>query len=107
MTASEIALIAGMAAVTFAIRYSFFALGDRIAFPPVIKRALRFVPAAVLTAICVPMTLLPDGHHWQIDWRNAWLIGALVSGVIAWRRGPLLLAVGASMAVYLAWRMAF
>ena len=76
MTQHELLVILGMAAVTFGIRYSFFVLGDRVAFPAWVRRALHYVPVAVLTAIVVPMVLLPDGTHWQLTWRNAWLVGA-------------------------------
>jgi len=100
MNGREVALIAGMAAVTFPIRYAFYALGERITFPPLVKRALGYVPVAVLTAIVVPMVLLPDGAHWQLSWHNAWLIGALVSGLIAWRFNHLLAAIGGGMLVY-------
>ncbi len=100
MSAREWVLVGGMTLVTFLIRYSFFALGERLRFPPLARRALRFVPAAVLTAITVPMVLVPDGTHWQLPWRNPWLAGALVSGWIAWRFNHLLGAIGAGMAVY-------
>jgi branched-subunit amino acid transport protein len=100
MRTSETVLIAGMTAVTFLIRYSFFALGERLAFPPLARRALRYVPAAVLTAIVVPMVLVPDGAHWQLTWRNPWLLGALASGAIAWRFNHLLAAIGGGMGVY-------
>ena len=100
MNGREVALIAGMTAVTFLVRYAFYALGDRVAFPPLAKRALRYVPAAVLTAIVVPMVLLPDGSHWQLNWRNAWLLGALATGLIAWRFNHLLAAIGGGMAVF-------
>ena len=100
MNGREVALIAGMTAVTFLVRYAFYALGDRVAFPPLAKRALRYVPAAVLTAIVVPMVLLPDGAHWQLNWRNAWLLGALATGLIAWRFNHLLAAIGGGMAVF-------
>ncbi|QNM95648.1 AzlD domain-containing protein [Chitinimonas koreensis] len=103
MNAFELAVIAGMTAVTFTIRYAFFALGDKVRFPPLVKRALRYVPVAVLTAITVPMVLLPDGQHWQLDWRNAWLAGALASGLIAWRWNKLLAAIGGGIAVFFAW----
>jgi branched-subunit amino acid transport protein len=102
----ELELIAGMAAVTFLIRYTFFALGERVAFPPSIQRSLRFVPVAVLTAIIVPMVLLPDGVHWQLDWRNAWLLGVLVTGWIAWRFSNLLASIAAGMVVFFLYRWA-
>lgn len=104
MPHDEILLIAGMTLVTFGIRYAFYALGDKVNFPPLVKRALRYVPVAVLTAITVPMVLLPDGQHWQLDWRNAWLLGALVSGLIAWRFQHLLAAIAGGMAVFFLWR---
>jgi len=104
MKGRELALIAGMTAVTFLIRYAFFALGERIAFPPLVRRALRYVPAAVLTAIVVPMVLLPDGAHWQLDWRNAWLLGALATGMIAWRFNHLLASIGGGMAAFFLYR---
>ena len=100
MTGREVALVAGMTAVTFLVRYGFFALGERVAFPPLARRALRYVPAAVLTAIVVPMVLLPDGAHWQLSWHNAWLIGALVSGLIAWRFNHLLASIAGGMTVF-------
>jgi len=82
------------------VRYGFYALGDRLSFPPLVHRALRYVPVAVLTAITVPMLLLPDGVHWQLTWRNAWLAGALATGLIAWRWNNLLGAIGGGMGVY-------
>lgn len=105
MTRHELLIILGMAAVTFGVRYSFFFLGERATFPPWVRRALRYVPVAVLTAIVVPMVLLPDGTHWQLTWRNAWLAGALTSGILAWRRLHLLAAIGGGMGVYLLWRL--
>ena len=104
MIGRELLLVAGMAAMTFPVRYAFFALGDRVAFPPLVKRALGFVPVAVLTAIVVPMVLLPDGAHWQLGWRNPWLLGAAVSGAIAWRFNHLLAAIGGGMAVFFLFR---
>jgi branched-subunit amino acid transport protein len=105
MSGRELILILGMTAVTFLVRYAFFALGDRVAFPPLVQRALRFVPVAVLTAIVVPMVLLPDGVHWQLTWRNAWLLGALATGLIAWRFNHLLAAIGGGMAVFFLFRL--
>ena len=104
MTGRELGLIAGMAAMTFPVRYAFYALGDRLAFPPLVHRALRYVPVAVLTAITVPMLLLPDGAHWQLSWHNAWLVGAVVTGLIAWRWNHLLAAIGGGMAVFFLYR---
>ncbi len=107
MTPALWATVAGMAAVTFGIRYALLGLGGRLRFPPRVRSALRYVPVAVLTAIVAPMVLLPDGSHWDLGWRNPWLVGALASAVIVLRTGRLLLAIAGSMAVFLAWRWAF
>lgn len=107
MSATEVAIIVGMMAVTFLTRYSFFALGERLVFPPLVKRALKYVPPAVLTAIVFPMVFLPDGKTWNIDWHNAWLAGALASGVLSWRFKNLLAAIGGGMCVYVLWRILF
>ena len=96
-----------MAAVTFGVRLLLFALGERVELPARLRRALAYVPVAVLTAIVVPMVLLPDGQHWNLSWRNPWLIGSLTSAALAWRSRSLLLAIAVSMAVYLGWRWAF
>ena len=52
-------LAAGL--VTFAIRLSFIALLGRVEVPPLLTRALRFVPAAVLSAIIFPELMVRDG----------------------------------------------
>ena len=104
MTPSEFAVIAAMALITFAIRYSFFALPADRKFPAWVGRVLAYVPVAVLTAIVVPMVLIPDGRTLALDWRNAWLVGALASGFIAWRYNRLLLAIVVGFAVFYAWR---
>ena len=107
MSAYLAAVVVGMAAVTFGVRLALFALGERVRFTPRLRRALAYVPVAVLSAITLPMVLLPDGSHWQLDWRNPWLAGALTSGVLALRARSLLAAIAGGMAVYLLWRWQF
>lgn len=104
MSWHEAAIIAGMAAVTFGIRYTLFALGERAAFPVLVRRALRYVPVAVLTAITIPMLLLPDGQHWQLDWHNAYLVGGIAAGLIAWRWRLLLATLAGGLATFFLWR---
>lgn len=104
MTVSQVLVIAGMAAVTFGIRYVLFGLGGRLRFGPRVRQALRHVPVAVLTAITVPMVLLPDGSHWSLSWRNPWLAGALASAALALGTRRLLAAIAGGMAVFLIWR---
>ena len=107
MSATLWAVIGGMAAVTFAIRYALFGLGSRLRFPPRVRQALRHVPVAVLTAIVAPMVLLPDGRHWDLGWRNPWLAGALASALLVRGTRRLLAAIAGGLAVYLLWRWGF
>ncbi len=105
MSTAGLALtIAGMAGVTFGVRFALFALGERVRFTPRLRRALGYVPVAVLTAITVPLVLLPDGRHWDLGWRNPWLAGTLASALLSLRTRGLLPAIGVGMLVYLGWR---
>ncbi|WP_293759653.1 AzlD domain-containing protein [uncultured Aquitalea sp.] len=95
--------ILGMMAVTVAIRASFLVFGQRLAFPDWLNRALHYVPAAVLSALVVPMALAPGG---TLDIRpgNPWLVGTLVSLAVAFKTGKTLLAIVVSFVVYGAMR---
>ncbi|PTB18384.1 branched-chain amino acid transporter [Trinickia symbiotica] len=97
-------LILGMAVVTCLIRAAVFVLGERIAFPPLVRTALGFVPVTVLTAIIVPMAVAPHGGGAELTWRNPQLVGALAAvGISAVTRRPLVtIAVG--LAVFFAWQ---
>ncbi len=99
-----VALILGMAVITFAIRSTVFLLGERIVFPPLVRAALGFVPVTVLTAIIVPMAVTPHGGAPELTWRNPQLVGALAACVVsALTRRPLVtIAVG--LAVFFAWQ---
>ena len=100
---NEVVLVAGMALVTLLVRYPMLALLGRIPRPEPVLRALQYVPVAVLTAIVVPLVLFPEG---QPDLRpsNAYLVAAVVTGLLAWRRKNLLLTILVGMGSLLAWR---
>jgi branched-subunit amino acid transport protein len=102
---NEVLLVGGMAAVTLAIRYPVLALVGKIDLPPLMLRALRFVPTAVLTAIIVPNVLIPDGVHFSFRWDNANLIAAIVAALVSWRTKSLLLTIIAGMASFFFWRL--
>jgi branched-subunit amino acid transport protein len=76
--------IAGAAAVTFALRISFIVLLGRLEIPPFLQRALRFVPAAVLTAVVIPLLLYADGSL-ELSLGNERLVAGLVAALICWR----------------------
>jgi branched-subunit amino acid transport protein len=99
----EFYLIAGMAAVTFPIRYTLFAMSGRLEFPKGLVRALRYVPPTVLTAIIVPTVLRPNGPL-DISYTNAYLIGALVAFGVGWVSRSLLLTIVVGMAAFFSWQ---
>jgi branched-subunit amino acid transport protein len=70
--------------VTYATRLSFILMWERLAVPPLLRRALRFVPVAVLTAIIFPEVLLPAGSL-DLGLGNARLLAGLLAVVVAWR----------------------
>jgi branched-subunit amino acid transport protein len=67
--------LAGMTLVTMALRASFLVLPPGIEIPPLLRRALRYVPAAVLTAIWAP-EIAVDVEH---------LAAGVVAIAVAWR----------------------
>ena len=87
------AAILGMFAVTYLIRASFLVFGHRLHFPPAVVQALNHVPVAVLSAIIVPEAIAPGGHL-NLSLTNPYLIGTLLSGLVAWKTGRVLTAVG-------------
>ena len=76
--------IAGMAAVTYALRASFLVLPPSVETPPLLRRALRYVPAAVLTAIWAPELLLQKGVI-SLALGNERLLAGIVAIAVAWR----------------------
>lgn len=104
---NEVVLIAGMALVTFAVRYPVLALVGRMQLPDRVLRALRYVPVAVLTAIIIPTMFAPDAGAVDISVNNAYLIAGILSIAVAWYRKNLLMTIVIGMAVFLAWRAVF
>lgn len=104
MSGREWALILGMAAVTFAVRYPVLALVSRLTLPPGVLNAMRFIPPAVLAAIITPAILMPDGEAIQFAYTNSYLIAGLGAGLVAWRTRNLLLTIVLGMTIFWLWR---
>ena len=92
-------LLAGL--LTYGIRLSFIALMGRISVPDWFQRALRFVPAAVLSAIIVP-GLFDRGGTMDFSPRNPQLWAGVLAVAVAWRTRNVLLTIAAGMAALLA-----
>lgn len=102
----EVWLIAGMATVTFGIRYLLFGLADRIQLAPWIMESLKFIPPAVLTAITLPAVLLPKGE-WFLSPANPYLIAALLTLAAGLLTRNLLATIGIGLAAFFAHRLLF
>jgi len=98
----EIFMVAGMAIVTFGIRYIMFPISGQFQFPPLFERALGYVPPAVLSAIIVPSVLMPTGDTLNLNLTNPYLIGAVTACTIGWTYKRLLVTIVVSMVVFLA-----
>ena len=97
-------LVGAMALVTFLIRYLLLPLSGRVELSGGLRRALRYVPPAVLTAIVVPFALFPDGQNLQFSLANPYLVGAGATLAIGWLSRHLLLTIVGGMACFWAWR---
>ncbi|MCO5182055.1 MAG: AzlD domain-containing protein [Candidatus Promineofilum sp.] len=90
--------ILGMGVITYAIRLSLFLLPERVMLPPWLLRALRYVPAAVLSAIILPELLLPSGTL-DFSLGNERLLAGVVAAVVAWRTRNVFVIVVVGMIV--------
>ena len=89
-------LVVGMGIATYAIRLSLILLLGRLTVPPLVQRALRFVPPAVLSALIFPELLLPGGTPVFSFW-NPRLLAGVLAGVVAWKSKNALLAIAVGM----------
>ena len=98
-------MVLGMALITFAIKAAIFILGGRVAFPPLLQRALSFVPVTVLTAIIVPMILAPQGEEILLHWRNPQLVASIVAVLACAATGRQLLTIVLALTVFFGWQL--
>lgn len=105
-TASIWLIILAGGAVTFGIRLSFILLLGRLEIRPLMRRALAYVPTAVLTAIIVPEILAPAGRL-DLSAGNPRLIGGLLAVAVAWRTRSVVLTLAVGMAAVWGWQLVF
>jgi branched-subunit amino acid transport protein len=87
----------GMGLVTFAIRLVPILALDRLAIPPRLRQALRFVPPAVLSAILFPELLIAN-NGLDVSPGNERLLAGLLAIGVAWFYKNVLLTIAAGMA---------
>lgn len=96
MTRLEVWLtIVGMALMTFALRGSFLLAADRTTLRPLVERALRYVPPAVLAAIVAPALAQSSGA--VLGPVDARLVAGAIAGLVAWRTRSIVATFGIGM----------
>ena len=82
--------------ITFGIRFSLIYLFGRLHIPETMRRALHYVPPAVLSAIIFPELVLKDGNlNLEID--NYRLLAGLIAVAVAWFSKNTLVTIIAGM----------
>lgn len=56
-----VALILGMAAVTYATRVGFIGVARQFEMHPLLRRSLEYVPVSILAALVFPAIIAPSG----------------------------------------------
>ncbi|WP_437880834.1 AzlD domain-containing protein [Pseudomonas sp. LRF_L74] len=95
-TAAQWALFAAVGLGTFAIRLSFIELSGWLRLPPLLNRALAYVPASVLAALVLPAVVFP-GAGAEADLLNPRVPAAILAAIVAWFSKSTLMALGAGM----------
>jgi branched-subunit amino acid transport protein len=103
MSLNDTLIIAGMALLTFGIRYPLLAVLGKVPLSEPVLSALKYVPVAVLTAIIVPMMVFKNDEL-ALSYTNDYLIAGIVSALVAWRSRNLLLTIILGMGSLLIWR---
>jgi branched-subunit amino acid transport protein len=86
-----------MGAVTYLVRVAPILLLGRLQLPPLVLRALRYVPGAVLSAIVFPELVLRDGAL-ALTPANPRLLAGILAALVAWRTRNMLLTIVVGMA---------
>lgn len=93
-----IMLLGGL--ITFGMRFSFIYLFGRFQVPETMRRALHYVPPAVLSAIIFPELFLINGKL-NIALDNYRLLAGLVAVTVAWFSKNTLITIIAGMVALL------
>lgn len=75
------AVVLVVGALNYLSRLSFIALFARRRIPPLLGRAFRYVPVAMLTALILPMIVAAPGSDWAPALPK--IAAAIVAGVVA------------------------
>jgi branched-subunit amino acid transport protein len=85
--------------ITFALRFSFIYLLGRFRIPETVRRALNYVPPAVLSAIIFPELFIRNGAM-DLSAGNTRMLAGLVAILVAWFCKNTLLTIVVGMAAF-------
>jgi branched-subunit amino acid transport protein len=92
-------LIGGL--ITFTMRFSLIYLFGKFEIPEAIKKALHYVPPAVLSAIIFPELFIQNGQL-NFDLSNVRLLAGIIAIVVAWfSRNTLITILVGMLALFL------
>ena len=91
-------LIGGL--LTFGMRFSLIFLFGRFEVPDTMRKALHYVPPAVLSAIILPELIYPSGSL-DLSFGNTRLMAGIIAMLVAWYTKNTLLTILAGMAALL------
>ena len=95
-------LIGGL--ITFGMRFSLIFLFGRLEIPETVRKALHYVPPAVLSAIVFP-ELLYRSSQLDISLGNTRLMAGIVAILVAWFSKNTLLTILAGMIALLVFQL--
>lgn len=90
-------IIVAMGVLTYSERMSFILIFGNREVPELLRRALRFVPPAVLSAIVLPAILSQDGAL-DLSLGNAQIYAGALAAAVAWFTRNMLLTIVVGMA---------
>jgi branched-subunit amino acid transport protein len=86
--------------ITLGMRFSLIHLFGRFEIPGTMRRALHYVPPAVLSAIVLPELLIQSGEF-NASLGNTRMLAGIVAVIVAWFTRNTLLTILAGMAALL------
>ena len=92
--------------ITFGMRFSFIYLFGRFEIPETMRRALHYVPPAVLSAIIFPEVFLPN-QQLDISFGNHRLLAGLAAVIVAYFTKNTLVTILAGMVVLILLQLFF
>ena len=88
-----VALVLGMTLVTYIPRALPFLLIGKMNFSGKLEKFLKLIPYTAMSALIFPGIFTVDTAHPQIG-----IIGALVAGILAWKKCPVMVCVLSAIA---------